>query len=286
MGGGGGLGSRALAAAPESGTRAAAEAVAEEGTGAGAGERGGSQRAREGPWLAPGRSRGGSDSDRGEGGAGSGGGGGPCPCAPAASGRGPAGWSRSTCAQCLEPGARPGRNRWVPRPRPPLPLVLAPCLPLPAQVPFRKRSGMRSPAASQPGQRFLRRPGSSLLAAGRAFVRSAGALPRGASGDGLSRTVSALHPFPNFALHSRVWRGGPRSGGGGLAWSAGGAGRRRGSPLDRALAVTWARRFPRTAAWGGWWLPEAQSHASDSGGRGCPELLRGSGHLARDPATS
>ncbi|MEJ1280535.1 hypothetical protein NN561_011480 [Cricetulus griseus] len=111
---------------------------------------------------------------------------------------------------------------------------------------------MRSPAASQPGQRFLRRPGSTSRAARSAFVRSAGALPRGASGDGPSRTVSALHPLPNFALHSRVWRGGPgRGGGGGAPQSAGGAGRRRGSPLDRALAVTWARRFPRTAAWGG-----------------------------------
>ena len=50
----------------------------------------------------------------------------------------------------------------------------------------------------------------------------------------------------------------------------------RGSPLDHALAVTWARRFPRTAAWEGPRLPEAQSHASDSGGLGCPELFRGS----------
>lgn len=212
VGGGGGLRSRALAAAPWSGTQAAAEAVAEEGTGAGAGERGGSQRAREGPSLAPGGSRGDSDSDRSEEGAG-GGGRGPCPCAPAASGRGPVRWSRSTCARCLEPRARPGRNRWVPRPRPPLPLVLAPCLPLPAQVPFRKRSGMRSPAASQPGQRFLQRPGSSLLAARSAFVRSAGALPRGASGDGPSRTVSALHPnsqlctpFPSVARRPQEWR--------------------------------------------------------------------------------
>lgn len=82
--------------------------------------------------------------------------------------------------------------------------------PLPARVPFRKRSGMRSPAASQPGQRFLRRPGSSSRAARSAFVRSAGALPRGASGDGPSRTVSALHPLPNFALHSRVRRLGER----------------------------------------------------------------------------
>lgn len=49
-----------------------------------------------------------------------------------------------------------------------------------------------------------------------------------------------------------------------------------GSPLDHALAVTWARRFPRTAAWEGPRLPEAQSHASDSGGLGCPELFRGS----------
>ncbi|XP_017171834.1 alpha28-takusan isoform X4 [Mus musculus] len=32
---------------------------------------------------------------------------------------------------------------------------------------------MRSPAASQPGQRFLQRPGSSLLAARSAFVGSA-----------------------------------------------------------------------------------------------------------------
>lgn len=47
-GGGGGSGSRALTAAPGSGTQAAAEAAAEEGTSAGAGERGGSQRAREG----------------------------------------------------------------------------------------------------------------------------------------------------------------------------------------------------------------------------------------------
>lgn len=130
-------------------------------------------------------------------------------------------------------------------------LLASPPPPLPARVPFRKRSGMRSPAASQPGQRFLRRPGSSSRAARSAFVRSAGALPRGASGDGPSRTVSALHPLPNFALHSRVWRGGSGRGGGGAARSAGGAGRRRDSPLDRALAVTWARRFPRTAAWGG-----------------------------------
>lgn len=65
-GGGGGSGFRALAAAPGSGTQAVAEAAAEEGTGAGAGERGGSHRAREGRWLAPGESRGGSDSYRGE----------------------------------------------------------------------------------------------------------------------------------------------------------------------------------------------------------------------------
>lgn len=255
-GGGGDSGFRALAVEPGSGTQAVAEAAAEEGTGAGAGERGGSHRTREGRWLAPGESRGGSDSDRGERGTGggSGGHGGPCPCAPAATGRGPARWSRSTCVPRSQPAARPGRNRWVPRPCPPLPLVLAPCSPpppLPARVPFRKRSGMRSPAASQPGQRFLRRPGSSSRAARSAFVRSAGALPRGASGDGPSRTVSALHPLPNFALHSRVWRGGSGRGGGGAARSAGGAGRRRDSPLDRALAVTWARRFLRTAAWGG-----------------------------------
>lgn len=139
----------------------------------------------------------------------------------------------------------------APVPTPPACPCSLPPPPLPARVPFRKRSGMRSPAASQPGQRFLRRPGSSSRAARSAFVRSAGALPRGASGDGPSRTVSALHPLPNFALHSRVWRGGSGRGGGGAARSAGGAGRRRDSPLDRALAVTWARRFLRTAAWGG-----------------------------------
>ena len=65
----------------------------------------------------------------------------PCPCAPSVSGRGPAGWSRSTCAPCLDPRAQPGRKWWVPRPcpRPPLPLVLAPRLPLPAR--FRSGSG-------------------------------------------------------------------------------------------------------------------------------------------------
>ncbi|XP_036014199.1 uncharacterized protein LOC100041151 isoform X6 [Mus musculus] len=35
----------------------------------------------------------------------------PCPCARLVSGRGPAGWSRSTCAPCLDPRAQPGRNR-------------------------------------------------------------------------------------------------------------------------------------------------------------------------------
>lgn len=85
--------------------------------------------------------------------------------------------------------------------------------------------------------------------------------------------------FPSVARRAREGR---RRGCAVSGWRRGG----RGSPLDRALAVTWARRFPRTAAWGGRWLPEAQSHASDSGGRGCPELLRGSGDLARDPATS
>ncbi|XP_036014657.1 uncharacterized protein LOC554327 isoform X3 [Mus musculus] len=35
----------------------------------------------------------------------------PCLCAPSVSGRGLAGWSRSTCAPCLDPRAQPGRNR-------------------------------------------------------------------------------------------------------------------------------------------------------------------------------
>ena len=59
----------------------------------------------------------------------------------------------------------------APAPTPPA----CPCSPPPppGQVRFRKRSGMRSPAASQPGQRFLPRPGSSLLPARSAFVWSA-----------------------------------------------------------------------------------------------------------------
>eukprot|EP00072_Mus_musculus_P069964 XP_017171727.1 PREDICTED: uncharacterized protein Gm2237 isoform X3 [Mus musculus] len=84
MGGSKGSRSRALATAPWSCTHAAAEVVVEEGTraggGGGGGERVGSQRAQ-------------------------------CPCAPLVSGRGPAGWSRSTCAPCLDPRAQPGRNR-------------------------------------------------------------------------------------------------------------------------------------------------------------------------------
>lgn len=85
-----------------------------------------------------------------------------------------------------------------------------------------------------------------------------------------------LHSFLSFALYFLEWHGGQGSGGGWVARSAGAARRRRGSPLDHALAVTWARRFPRTAAWEGPRLPEAQSHASDSGSLGCPELFRGS----------
>lgn len=129
----------------------------------------------------------------------------PCPCAPSVTRRGPARWSRSMCTVCLEPRAQPGRNRWVPRPRPPLPLVLAPRLPLPAQVPCRKRSGMRSPAASQPGQRFLPRPGSSLLPAGSAFVWSASG-----SGEDHFRASSFSQLctlFPRVAWRPGKWRG-------------------------------------------------------------------------------
>lgn len=169
-GGGGDSGFRALAVEPGSGTQAVAEAAAEEGTGAGAGERGGSHRTREGRWLAPGESRGGSDSDRGERGTGggSGGHGGPCPCAPAATGRGPARWSRSTCVPRSQPAARPGRNRWVPRPCPPLPLVLAHCPPPPTPGPGSVQEAVRDEVPScfpagaalppAPGLLLARRP--------------------------------------------------------------------------------------------------------------------------------
>ena len=91
----------------------------------------------------------------------------------------------------------------LPAPTPPA----CPCSPPPppGQVPFRKRSGMRSPAASQPGQRFLQRPGSSLLAARSAFVWSASG-----SGEDHFRASSFSQLctlFPRVAWRPGKWRG-------------------------------------------------------------------------------
>ena len=91
----------------------------------------------------------------------------------------------------------------APAPTPPA----CPCSPPPppGQVPFRKRSGMRSPAASQPGQRFLPRPGSSLLPARSAFVWSASG-----SGEDHFRASSFSQLctlFPRVAWRPGKWRG-------------------------------------------------------------------------------
>lgn len=180
MGGSKGLRSPVLATAPWSCTHAAAEVVAEEGTGAGGG--GGGWRRRRKPESAVSlrsvgqRARAG----RME----------PQHVRPVLGSQSPA-WEEPV-------GTAP-----APAPTPPA----CPCSPPPppGQVPFRKRSGMRSPAASQPGQRFLPRPGSSLLPARSAFVWSASG-----SGEDHFRASSFSQLctlFPRVAWRPGKWRG-------------------------------------------------------------------------------
>lgn len=95
---------------------------------------------------------------------------------PAGAGRRDGAAARAPRARRLQPGLR-GTGGYSARAHP-LPLLRCPP-PLPGRVPFRKWPGMRSPAASQPGQRFLRCWGSSSRAARSAFVPPAAALPEG-----------------------------------------------------------------------------------------------------------
>lgn len=184
---------------------------------------------------------------------GSGGHGGPCPCAPAATGRGPARWSRSTCAPRSQPAARPGRNRWVPRPHPPLLLVLAPSLPPPPgpgsvqeavrdEVPSCFPAGAALPPA--PGLLLARRP-ERLCPVGWSSS------PRGLwrrSFEDRFRASSASQLCTSFPSVERRLGGEEAAGPRGQRVAPGGDG-------THLLTAPWqspgARRFPRTAAWGG-----------------------------------
>ena len=180
MGGSKGLRSPVLATAPWSCTHAAAEVVVEEGTGAGGGG-GGWQRRRKPESAVSLRSVG----------------------QRARAGRMELQHVRPVLGSQSPAWEEPVSTEPAPAPTPPA----CPCSPprRPGQVPFRKRSGMRSPAASQPGQRFLPRPGSSLLAALSAFVWSASG-----SGEDHFRASSFSQLctlFPRVAWRPGKWRG-------------------------------------------------------------------------------
>lgn len=123
--------------------------------------------------------------------------------------------------------------------------------PRPGRVPFRKWPGMRSPAASHPGQRFLRRPGSSSRAARSAFVRAGRGSPPGAAGEPLTTALqgpfSVLHRLRNFFLDFGAWRVGREGAKRSPDWgSACRARRRQVLPLETApWAVTWALQVPK-----------------------------------------
>ena len=125
----------------------------------------------------------------------------------------------------------------------------------------RKWPGMRSPAASQPGPRFLRRPGSSSRAARSPFVRPAEAFPEGgrrrparttalrALFDFRASSTSQLFFF--FGLDFRAKRVGREEERRNPDRGSTGRARRRSAfppPETAPWPITWARRFPGTRA--------------------------------------
>lgn len=154
-----------------------------------------------GPAREPGRQRQRLE-DLDEGRASNGPGGVPGPRARAAGWRGRARWSRSTCAPRPAPTARPGRNRWVQRPRPPPPTSSLLPPPRPGSVQEMARDEVPS---CFPAGAALPPPPRLLLARlpERLCPASRGSSP-GAADDGPRRTVSALHRLLNFSLDLRA----------------------------------------------------------------------------------
>lgn len=117
------------------------------------------------------------------------------PRRPAGAGRrGPARWSRSTCAPRLAPTAQRGRNRWVPRPRPPPPA--SPLLPPPGPGSVQEMARDEVPSCFPAGAALPPPPGLLLARRLERLCPADRGSPRATAGEPLATALRG--PFPGF----------------------------------------------------------------------------------------